>query len=601
MLCRLFLAGTVLLFISCGVMKEHRKGGSLSDLSKVKRAERLYNSREYEKAISLCIAVLNNGGGNMNLARRAKLQLARIYVDTRQFEKSVSLYDEVLHTPGPDILPTDVTNCMDVLKRTGQVDEARKIATLYESELKDDIKFKNLQSSLTGNYQNFNQDSIAKVKIDSLPVNMGGYQYGMSLYRKQVIFLSNELKKGTSSFSANAKSFIITEHGIVPFADGIKGVPQVGPATYYDNGKKVIYTVNPVSMVKIEQNSLFNSKTGTLLQFAAHESGNNSWSKSGGIKLIKNGDSYSFLHPAVTENGQRLYFVSDMAGGYGGTDIYYADWDREAQKWQKPVNMGPAVNTSGNELYPFIHNNKLFFSSSGLSGFGGLDIFLFNTDQPDVAPVHLPYPINTQADDLNPVLDATNWLLYFTSDRTGGHDNDRIYLVDLKKTRLDQLGLSVPQEEIVEPVMDNITDSREEISYTDNAAKENNVASSFSSDTIASVPDIIYFDRNAVVPQDKEWYKIDSIFRIWKMHTNQTIVINGHADIKGREQGELALSKNRAAYIRACLKSRGVYVNRIKINYYGASRPVSKESLPERNVGINRRCEIKILSDRNIF
>lgn len=354
-------------------------------------------------------------------------------------------------------------------------------------------------------------------------------------------------------------------------------------------------------MVQTAQNSLFNNKTGTLLQFAAHEQGNSNWSKPGGVKLIKNGDSYSFLHPAVTENGQRLYFVSDMAGGYGGTDIYYADWDKATQKWKKPVNMGPVVNTSGNELYPFIHNNKLFFSSSGLPGFGGLDIFLFNTDQPDVAPVHLPYPVNTQADDLNPVLDDTKWLLYFTSDRTGGHDNDRIYLVDLKKTRLDQLGLTVPQEETVVPVMDSITDTREVISYTDNAAKEDNIASTFSSGTAATAPDIIYFDKNAVVPQDREWYKIDSIFRVWKTHTSQTIVINGHADIKGREWGEVALSKNRAAYIRSCLKSRGVYVNRIKINYYGASRPLSKEGLSGGASGINRRCEIKILSDGNIL
>ncbi|MFY0254400.1 OmpA family protein [Chitinophaga sp. 30R24] len=702
----LFL-GFVSLFVSCSLVK-----GGLGDSAKVHRAENLYKRQEYARAVSLCNEVINNGG-SMVAMQKAKLQLARIYFETRQFEKTISLYDELLYKPGPDILVSDVTNYIDLLKRTGRVEKARQISGVYATNYKNNARFVNLQQSLVDYYSFFNRDSMENIRVDSLRLNLSGYQYGLALYRNNIVFLSNDFKKNEQqSFYTNSKLYQITEDGIEPFNNSLRGVLQVGPASFYDDGQKVIYTSNRFTDVKNDKHSYINYNNGTQLLSAIYQPEHNIWSKPAPVKLGKNTASYSFLHPSVAPNGKRLYFASDMPGGQGGTDIYYVDWDKDAKRWKAPVNMGPQVNTNGNELYPFVIGDQLFFSSNGLRGFGGLDIFVINLKALEEGPVHLPYPVNTQFDDLNPVLDINKLLLYFTSDRSGLHDNDHIYVLNLKKNPLKQLDLPYPGKQKKEddkvPYTVNQTDNRRQLTLvgdkqydgspvqqpvTDTVAKPvmaavaiapvapartvvdyaNDIQDSSpemiswqnaQGDTMANtitiadvpsgnkpvvtgeapysspelvlwqhgrsfsftnsgaytpgrdsalkttldllwkVPGVIYYDLNSYVPQDQEWHKLDSIFRIWKTNPNRIILVDGHTDIIGTERYNLSLSKNRAVYIQECLISRGVDADRIKINYFGSTRPVwtakKYELEPDRDIfirlqGVNRRCEIKIL------
>ena len=84
-------------------------------------------------------------------------------------------------------------------------------------------------------------------------------------------------------------------------------------------------------------------------------------------------DAVNIAHPAFADHGRRLYFVSDMQGGFGGNDIWYSDF--KDSKWQKPVNAGEIINTKGNELFPVVYGDSLFFSTDGRAGYGNLDIF----------------------------------------------------------------------------------------------------------------------------------------------------------------------------------------------------------------------------------
>lgn len=701
----LFLS-IVTLLVSCSVVKDYvQPGGSMA---KVKRAERLYKRQEYEKAISLCNDVINNGAKE-EVLRRAKLQLARVYFETRQFEKTISLYDELLYKPEKDVLVTDVTNYIDLLKRTGRVVKAQEMAAVYANNYKNNARFTNLQESLVNYYGFFNRDSMENIRVDSLRLNLPGYQYGLALYRNNIVFLSNDIKRNEQqSFYTNSKLYQISEDGVEPFNNSLRGVLQVGPASFFDNGGKVIYTSNRFTDVKNDKNSYINYNNGTQLLSAIYQPEHDVWSKPVPVRIGKNMETYSFLHPSVAPNGKRLYFASDMPGGQGGTDIYYTDWDKEAKRWKAPVNMGPQVNTNGNELYPFVVGDKLFFSSNGLRGFGGLDIFVINIKKPEEGTVHLPYPVNTQFDDLNPVLDENKLLLYFTSDRSGAHDNDHIYVLNLKKNPLKQLDLPYPGKPVKEddrvPYTMNQTDTRQQLTlvgtkqydnlpvktaldspiikvtpaiavavtperkvvdYSDDiidsspeiipwqnghpgnpetvvatTAKSTTVPvytgqAAYSSPEIVSwqatgsgpqsfngsgytllrdsavkalealwkVPGVIYYDLNSFVPQDQEWQKLDSIFRIWKANPHRIILVNGHTDIIGTERYNLSLSKNRAVYIQECLLSRGVAADKIRINYFGSTRPVwvaRNESLEANRdyfihlQGVNRRCEIRI-------
>ena len=141
-----------------------------------------------------------------------------------------------------------------------------------------------------------------------------------------------------------------------------------------------------------------------------------------------NDDEYSVMHPSLTENGDRLYFSSNMPGGLGGFDLYYVDIDRD-DKSSAPVNLGPGINTEGNEVFPYIFKqNVLFFASNSHPGLGGLDVFMTtNTGTEDQEVVNMGVPFNSSADDFCLFLDPKLEFGTISSNRKGGKGEDDIY------------------------------------------------------------------------------------------------------------------------------------------------------------------------------
>ncbi|MFN8322569.1 MAG: carboxypeptidase regulatory-like domain-containing protein [Chitinophagales bacterium] len=146
-----------------------------------------------------------------------------------------------------------------------------------------------------------------------------------------------------------------------------------------------------------------------------------------------NDKEYSVGHPSLTKDGKTIYFASDKPGGYGGVDIYVSTREIGGQ-WGTPVNLGPKINTSGDEMFPNIaEDGTLYFASSGHTGLGGLDVFSSTliktgnkiTNWTDAE--NLGYPINTNADDFGYVINKDNKKGYFCSNREGGKGDDDIY------------------------------------------------------------------------------------------------------------------------------------------------------------------------------
>ena len=145
-----------------------------------------------------------------------------------------------------------------------------------------------------------------------------------------------------------------------------------------------------------------------------------------------NSSAHSIGHPWVSEDGNTLYFSSDMPGGEGGTDIYTSQ--RLDGKWQPPLNLGPSINTLGNEFYPFLASDSvMYFSSDGHGGLGGLDIYSSLNYKGDFqTPRNLGFPLNTSSDDFSFILDATGKNGLFASNRPGGVGYDDIYRFKVK-------------------------------------------------------------------------------------------------------------------------------------------------------------------------
>lgn len=140
-------------------------------------------------------------------------------------------------------------------------------------------------------------------------------------------------------------------------------------------------------------------------------------------------DSFTCGHPFLSKDGQTLYFSSDMPGGYGGKDLWFVTYSKKGKSWGDPVNLGATINTEGDEMFPFLHEDgTLYFASNGHVGLGGTDIFYTKGEAQDWStPVNMKSPINSGADDFAIILDKTKETGYFSSTREGGKGQDDIY------------------------------------------------------------------------------------------------------------------------------------------------------------------------------
>ena len=145
-------------------------------------------------------------------------------------------------------------------------------------------------------------------------------------------------------------------------------------------------------------------------------------------ELPFNNESYSVGHPAVSKDGNTLYFVSDMPGGMGATDIYKVSINADGS-FGTPENLGETINTTGREMYPYESQSKFYFSSDGHLSLGSLDIFETAKDENGtfLKPVNLGAPLNSRLDDFGFILDENTQTGYFSSNRVGGKGDDDIY------------------------------------------------------------------------------------------------------------------------------------------------------------------------------
>jgi tetratricopeptide (TPR) repeat protein len=145
-----------------------------------------------------------------------------------------------------------------------------------------------------------------------------------------------------------------------------------------------------------------------------------------------NSESYSNSGPSLRKDGNTLYFASDMPGGYGGKDIYKSTLI--SGEWSKPENLGEVINTKGDEVFPYVHNeNTLYFSSDGHAGMGGLDIFkaVIRPDGGFEEAQNAGYPLNSTFDDFGITVDPSETHGYFSSNRRHGKYDDDLYEFDM--------------------------------------------------------------------------------------------------------------------------------------------------------------------------
>jgi len=189
-----------------------------------------------------------------------------------------------------------------------------------------------------------------------------------------------------------------------------------GPATFNSVGDTVYFSNNLITEGNLRKISATRNKLGIF--YAVREG--KKWTKIREMRF--NNEWYNISTPCLAPQGNRLYFASDKPDGFGGTDIYYSE--RRGDYWGDPVNLGPIINSAGNESYPFINSGgELFFASDGHPGLGGKDVFYSRMkDGRWLTPVRLNPPVNSQYDDFALITDPLGNSGYFSSNRDNSID-----------------------------------------------------------------------------------------------------------------------------------------------------------------------------------
>ncbi len=222
------------------------------------------------------------------------------------------------------------------------------------------------------------------------------------------------------------------------FNSVLNGVFNNGQMWFADNGNTVYLTRNNYNTYKQSKKN----RTGNGISiFVAKKNAAGKWGQPKPLPFTSQ-SNYNTGQPTLSPDGKYLFFVSDMNNGYGKTDIFYSE--NVNGTWSDPVNMGNKINTPGTEVTPYCHpSGKLYFSSDGLGGSGGLDIFYtIKTKDGWITPVNIGEPYNSAGDDFSYYIAAPDDFGFFASNRSGETD---LYRADPQYPHFDSI---VPQKEL---------------------------------------------------------------------------------------------------------------------------------------------------------
>jgi ompA family protein len=346
------------------------------------------------------------------------------------------------------------------------------------------------------------------------------------------------------------------------------------------------------------------------------------WGKPQALKITADTLS-SYAHPALSPDGKWLYFVSDMPGGYGGYDLWRASVVG-GHGVGAVENLGPEINTPGNEMFPaFRPSGELYFSSDGREpNLGGLDLYRAKEDTLtkhwEVA--HLPYPMNSNGDDFGITFEGLHNRGFFSSNRaSAGRGWDKIYsfsfpeiLLSVKGWVYEQDGYELP-EAVVYMVGNDGTNMkigvnlegsfeqplapggkylflatckgylnyRAELTVDSLVQKEYQYVLQFPLPSI-SIPVLVrgvYYEFDKADLTDNSREALDRLVKVLKENPNITIELSAHCDYRGRAEYNEKLSQRRAESVVRYLTEHGIEAERLTAKGYGESQPktVSKK------------------------
>lgn len=599
-----------------------------------KKADTHFDRLEYVKAAEEYQKLVKKGRADEYVYMR----LAESYYMVNDAKKAEPFYKRIAEKPNADA--EIIYNYAQVLKINGKFEESNRMMEKFAQ--------KNPQDSRAIDFKN-NPNYVAKLlegkarftatpaqELNSKYSDFGGTRIGNKLYF-------------ASARNTGGKKYKRTEE---PFLDIYEAA--------YTNGK----FSNPVK-IKGDVNTKFHegivaiSPDGNTMYFDRNDYFEGKYRKdSEGENQIKlftaelidgqwrniqsvpfNNSEYKVGHPALSENGNVLYFASTMPGGHGGSDLYRVTINTDGS-FGTPENLGPEINTEGNEVFPFIGSDgSLYFSSDGHLGLGGLDVFFAEKTANGFRQVrNLGTPVNSSADDFAFSINSNQE--GFVSSNRGG--NDDIYIIKqiepLCDSEIDVLVVDAKTQQPLVGATVNLYDANDNKLATKTAGANGKTsflvecdhsyvvqaslkdyeanASSVSAtggkvnttvylspiedliveDQVVLNPILFDFDKHNIKPQAA--FELDKLVQLMQKYPDMVIRVESHTDSRGTDAYNQDLSERRAKSTVQYVISKGISENRISGKGFGESQLKVRcgENCTEEQHQQNRRSEFIIVS-----
>ena len=621
---------------------------------RLERANKKYNEYSFSPAIDIYKRVLDKGYESADLLKR----LGNSYYFNSKYEEAAPIYKELIEKYGENdsiISPDFYFRYAQTLKTLGSYEEANKMMAKF-SELANNSGIRN---TIDEDYLAKIEENSGRYTIENFPYNSKLSDFAPTFYEDGLIFSSDRDTGNLARYrhTWNSKDFLdlyqVSTNGVNNTVSKLSGdintrlhestsaVTKDGTIMYFTRNNfldgKRYEDAQGTTRLKIYQATLVDGEWVDI------------------IELPFNSDSYSVAHPVLSPDEKQLYFVSDMPGTYGASDIWKVQIVGDGT-FGTPVNLGSSINTEARETFPFITSKDvLYFSSDGHPGLGGLDVFATKIafDEYDQPIVNVGKEVNSKYDDFAFIINDETKKGYFSSNRVeGSKGEDDIYgfteneplqldcLQEVTGTVRDRIsnellvGATVKIiDEGNNEVASAITDSKGEYVLALDCSKGNFVRASMEGyvpseeflpssygkprivdfylerdvitggfgDDLAKLLQLstIYFDLNKYDIRPDAEIEIQKVIVAMEKYPSLKIKVNAHTDSRGNDAYNLWLSQKRAESTVDYMVSKGISRNRLDGEGFGEKLLLNEcddgISCSKEKHQLNRRSEFIIL------
>ena len=635
--------------------------------SALRKANQYFDSYKYTLAIEEYKKVIEKKSVDLTIAQR----LADANRLSNRSVAAETWYAEVLKFPEAE--PVNIFHYAQMLHTNGKYEEAKVQYLQYAEKVPGEAeKARNLANNCDLAVQWLKRPPLVEVRPIA-ELNSLNSDFSPIPYKGGIIFTSDRSvsKPGSKGKEKEKiygwtgrpylKLFASTKNGEVwskpaPLTTSLNAEFHNGPATT-DSANATIYFTR-TNLVKLQNKTANPDPTSWVenpfasgfinrLEIYSSQKKGGKWTEAKPFAYNKI-EEYSIGHPVLSPDGDLLYFISDMPGGFGQTDIYYCERMGDGS-WNKPINAGNAINTSGREMFPaFDQKGILYFSSDGHTGLGGLDLFSAKGERSTwTAVTNLMAPVNSSRNDYGMLVDSTGQSGLFSSDRFSEEATADLYNFStiqqpavLAVTTMERLAGKVGDKSMVplKEVRLRLTqpNGRDSVVASTDAkgryyfkvfkgnkyplvgSKIGFLTQPTSIDVLANAPDTvnvtmifdriqtntaislanIYFDLNKWEIRQDAAVELDKLATTLLANPRVKIEMGSHCDSREGNGYNQLLSELRAEATVNYLVSKGVPRNRLTAKGYGESQPVNQcvDNVPCSEVEhqLNRRTTFKI-------